>query len=55
MTIPATILLFPASWGGEDCAGVAAAAAFDDVEDSALEERLAEGGDRPAEKRGTQG
>jgi len=54
MAIPATILPFPASWGGEDFAGVPAAAAFDDVEDSALEEPLAEGGDRP-DKRGTRG
>jgi hypothetical protein len=29
MAIPAMILPFPASWGGEDLAGVAAAAAFE--------------------------
>ena len=52
MAIPALILPFPASRGGEDFAGVAAAAAFG-VEDSALEELLAEGGERPADKRGT--
>jgi hypothetical protein len=52
MAIPAMILPFPASRGGEDFAGVAAAAAFG-VEDSALEELLAEGGERPADKRGT--
>jgi hypothetical protein len=46
------ILPFQALWGGEDFAGVAAAAAFE-VEDSALEELLAEGGERPADKRGT--
>jgi len=54
MAIPAMILPFPASWGGEDLAGVAAAAAFG-MEDSALEEPLAEGGDRTADKRGTLG
>ena len=54
MAIPAMILPFPASRGGEDFAGVAAAAAFG-VEDSALEEPLAEGGNRPADKRGTLG
>jgi len=54
MAIAAMILPFPASWGGEDFAGVVAAAAFG-VEDSALEEPLAEGGDRPADKRGTRG
>ena len=54
MAIPATILPFPASWGGEDFAGVAAAAVFG-VEDSALEEPLTEGGERPADKRGTRG
>jgi hypothetical protein len=54
MAILASILPFPASWGGEDFAGVAAAAAFG-VEDSALEELLAEGGERPADKRGTRG
>lgn len=52
--IPAMILPALASRGGEDFAGVAAAAAFG-VEDSALEEPLAEGGDRPADKRGTLG
>jgi len=52
MAIPAMILPSPASRGGEDFAGVAAAAAFG-VEDSALEELLAEGGERPAAKRGT--
>jgi len=54
MAIPAMILPFPASWGGEDLAGVAAAAAFG-MEDSALEEPLAEGGDTTADKRGTLG
>ena len=52
MAIPAMILPFPASRVGEGFAGVAAAAAFG-VEDSALEELLAEGGERPADKRGT--
>ena len=52
MAIPAMILPFLASWVGEDFAGMAAAAAFG-VEDSALEELLAEGGERPADKRGT--
>jgi hypothetical protein len=54
MAIPA--MIFPALFlrGGEDFAGVAAAAAFG-VEDSALTEALAEGGDRPADKRGTLG
>ena len=47
MAIPAMIHQALASLGGEDFAGVAAAAAFG-VEDSALEEPLAEGGDRPA-------
>jgi hypothetical protein len=56
MAIPAMILPFPGSRGGEDFAGVAvAAAAAFGVEDSALEEPLAEGGDRPADKRGTRG
>jgi hypothetical protein len=54
MAIPVLILPSLASWGGEDFAGVAAAAAFG-VEDSALEELLAEGGERPADKRGTRG
>lgn len=54
MAIPAMILPALASWGGEDFAGVAAAAAFG-VEDSALVEPLADGGDRPTDKRGTQG
>ncbi len=54
MATPAMILPALASRGGEDFAGVAAAAAFG-VEDSALEEPLAEGGDRPADKRGTLG
>jgi hypothetical protein len=44
MAIPAMILPAPASRGGEDFAGVVAAVAFG-VEDSALEEPLAEGGD----------
>jgi hypothetical protein len=42
MAIPATILPLPALRGGEDFAGVAAVAVFG-VEDSALEELLAEG------------
>ena len=54
MAIPAMILPALVLRGGEDFAGVAAAAAFG-VEDSALEEPLAEGGDRPADKRGTRG
>ena len=54
MAIPVMILPSPASWGGEDFAGVAAAAAFG-VEDSALEEALAEVGDRPADRRGMLG
>ena len=54
MAIPATILPALASRGGEDFAGVAAAVAFG-VEGSALEEPLAAGGDRPADKRGTLG
>jgi hypothetical protein len=54
MAIPAMILPFLASWGGEDFGGVAAAAAFG-VEDSALERPLAGGGDSPADERGTRG
>ena len=54
MAIPAMILPALVSRGGEDFAGVATAAAFG-VEDSALEEPLAEGGERPADKRGTRG
>ena len=54
MAIPAMILPALASRGGEDFAGVAAAVAFG-VEGSALEEPLAAGGDRPADKRGTLG
>ena len=54
MATPASILPAGASGGGEDCAGGGAAAAFG-VEGSALEEPLAEGGDRPADKRGTLG
>ena len=54
MAIPAMILPFPASRVGEDLAGVAAAATFG-VEESALEELLTEGGERPADKRGTRG
>jgi hypothetical protein len=52
MAILAMILPALASWGGEDFAGVAAAAAFG-VEDSALEEVVGEDGDNPADKRGT--
>jgi hypothetical protein len=60
MVIPVMILPSLASLGGEDFAGVAAAvaaaaAAAFGVEDSALEELLAEGGERPADKRGTRG
>ena len=54
MAIPAMILPALALRGGEDFAGVAAAAVFG-VEDSALEELLAEGGEKPADKRGTRG
>lgn len=54
MAIPATILPFPPLWDGEDCVGVAAAVAFG-VEDLALAEPLAAGGNRPAEKRGIRG
>jgi hypothetical protein len=56
MVIPVMILPSLASLGGEDFVGVAAAAAAAfGVEDSALEELLAEGGERPADKRGTRG
>ena len=54
MAIPAMILPALASWGGEDFAGVAAAAATG-VEDQALEDPLAEGGESPADRRGTLG
>lgn len=54
VAIPVMILPSLASRGGEDFAGVAAAAAFG-VEDSALEELLAEDGERPADQRGTRG
>jgi len=54
VAIPVMILPSLASRGGEDFAGVAVAVAFG-VEDSALEELLAEGGERPADKRGTRG
>ena len=54
MAIPAMILPALASRGGEDFAGVAAAAATG-VEDQALEEPLAEGGGSPADRRGTLG
>jgi hypothetical protein len=52
MAIPAMILPALALRGGEDFVGVAAAAAFG-VEDLALEEPMAEGSDRPANRRGT--
>jgi hypothetical protein len=56
MVIPVMILPSLAFLGGEDFVGVAAAAAAAfGVEDSALEELLAEGGERPADKRGTRG
>ena len=54
MAIPAMIPPALAARDGEDFAGVAATAAFG-VEDSALEELLAGGGERPADKRGTRG
>jgi hypothetical protein len=54
MAIPAMIRPAPALRDGEDSAGVEAAAALG-VEDSALGEALAEGSDRPANRRGTLG
>jgi hypothetical protein len=50
MAIPAIILPALTSWVGEDFAGVAAGDAFMG-EDWALEEPLAEGGGRLAQKR----
>ena len=52
MAILAMIIPALASWDGEDFAGVAAVGALG-REDSALEEALAAGGDRPVNRRGT--